>query len=190
MKFQEMQVALRNQKPHEPDPEAWKGVNLINAVAETQEWLDRLSGIAHEQETETPVPIFPVDQYIDDEERTRAWLNGTDMRRAQMWIHSTLPTTYHVMTELADQMKCRFQSKVKAAMHIPDAYMLTVEIRKEINGDIDTMVLTGRADSKDDIPVVRAIMCRDLLVEFVGKYGIRKANETYIAMRTGLTDNS
>lgn len=187
MKFQEMQAALRKQKPHQPDPEAWKGVNLINAVAETQEWLDRLSGIAPEQETEPPVPVFPVDQYIDDEERTRAWLNGTDMRRAERWIHSTLPTAYHVMTNLAGQMKCTYTTDVK---EMAGAFIVTVEVSREVVGGIDIMTKTERADTEVDIPLIKVIMCRDLLVESVGKYGMRKANETYIAMRTGLTDNS
>ena len=179
-KFQEMQAELRKQEPYQPDPEAWKGVSLINTVAETEEWLDRLSGVVPEPpKMETPEHVFPVDQYIDDEERTRAWLNGTDIRRAERWIHSTLPTAYHVMTELAAQMECSFQSEVKEAMHIPGAYIITVEIRKEINGDIDTMVLIKRADSKDEIPVVQAIICRDLFVEYIGIYSLRKANKVY-----------
>ena len=180
MTFKEMQAALRKQKPHQPNPEAWEGISLVNSVSETKEWLDRLSGVAPEPaKEETPQPALPIDQYIDDEERTRAWLNGTDMRGAEKWVHSTLPTAYHVMTELAAQMHCSFQSEVKAAMHIPGAYMLTVEIRKEFDGRIDTMVLTERADSKDEISVVQAITCRNLFVEYVGLHSLRKANEAY-----------
>ena len=174
--FQEMQAELRKQKPHTPDPEAWKGVSLANTVVETQEWVERLSDIAPEPQPETPDPAFPVDQYIDDTERTRAWLKGTDMRRAEKWIHSTLPTAYHVMTELADQMKCTYTTDVKK---IAGTYLVTVEIYREVIGGFDVMTKTERAETESDVPVVEAILYRDLLVDSVGKYGIKKANEVY-----------
>ena len=184
MTFKEMQTELRKQKPHHPDPKAWEGVSLVNTVAEAKEWLGRLSGLVPKPpKQETPQPAFPVDQYINDEERTRAWLKGTDMRGAEKWIHSTLPTAYYVMTEFAAQIHCIFQVEVKPAMHIPGAYMVTVEIHKEIDGYIDTMALIKRADSKDEIPVVQAITCRNLFVEYVGVYSLRKANEAYRKQR-------
>ena len=186
MTFKEMQTELRKQKPHHPDPKAWEGISLVNSVAETQAWLDRLADVTPQPKPEAPPALaFPVDQYIDDEERTRAWLKGTDMRGAEKWIHSTLPTAYHVMTEFAAQMHCSFQVEIKPAMHIPGAYMLTVEIHKEIDGDIDTMALIKRADSKDEIPVVQAITCRNLFVEYVGRHSLRKANEAYRKQRGG-----
>lgn len=167
---------------HQPRPEP---------TAEYREWADLLADVptapepvepAPEAEPAPPekkplVPVFPLDQYLDDEERTRAWLKGTDMSRAVKWIHGSLPAAHHAITELAPQYECEFETETTL---LPDgAFVVTAFIHRKVAVGIDTMVKKERAETEADIPLVEALMCRDLFVESVGAYGIRKANEAY-----------
>lgn len=170
---------------HQPRPEP---------TAEYREWADLLADIptapvaeqapptSSEPEPVAPqqkplVPVFPLDQYLDDEERTRAWLKGTDMSRAVKWIHGSLPAAHHAITELAPQYECEFETETTL---LPDgAFVVTAFIHRKVAVGIDTMVKKERAETEADIPLVEALMCRDLFVDSIGAYGIRKLNEAY-----------
>ena len=174
---------LRKQQPHEPDPAAWKGISLSPSTADVKDWLGILSDVVPVEppaEPEMPqkvsLPAYPVDQYADDTERTRAWLNGADMSGAEKWERANRPTAHHVITELAHQYKCTYETEIKP---IADAFIVTVLIHREVVNGIDTMFKKERAETEGDIPIVEALLCRDLFVESIGKYGIRKANEAY-----------
>ena len=121
--------------------------------------------------------IYPLDQYLDDEERTRAFLSGTDMSRAAKWIHGSLPAAHHVITELAPHRNCTFETEIKP---LNTWFIITVKMHMQIDTDyVDTLVKKDRVDTESDLPLAEALLCRDLFVESLGPYGIRKLNEAY-----------